>query len=51
MTCKEEGCINNTRWPNRSECWRNGLCPEHYWNSKAKRDWRHKNEKRMFENF
>lgn len=35
MTCKKEGCLNNTRWPNRSECWiKAQLCQEHYWDKK-----------------
>jgi len=31
MTCKEKGCLNNTRHPNRAECWKHQLCPDHYW--------------------
>lgn len=32
LTCGQEGCIINTRWPNRAECWREAQrCPKHYW--------------------
>lgn len=32
MTCGQEGCLVNTRWPNKHECWRVAQrCPEHYW--------------------
>lgn len=34
MTCKKEGCLRNTRNPNDFECWRNGLCPDHYWDKR-----------------
>lgn len=36
LTCGEKGCLENTHWPNRSECWRVAQrCQKHYW-GKAK---------------
>lgn len=34
MTCRKQGCLNKTRWPNRCECWKEQLCPKHYWDKK-----------------
>jgi len=42
MTCGKEGCNNKTRWPNRSICWKNGLCQKHFWGSST---WRYKHKK------
>lgn len=42
MTCKREGCLNNTRHPNRSECWKNGLCESCFWGNSNNR-YRRKN--------
>ena len=40
MTCGQEGCLVNTRWPNRSECWSKAQrCPKHYWGNER---YRHK---------
>ena len=31
MTCGQQGCLENTRWPNRAVCWKNGFCQKHFW--------------------
>lgn len=48
MTCGQEGCLENTRWPNRSVCWKNGFCPEHFWGNSS---WRYKHKRFRSENY
>jgi len=42
MTCGQKGCLENTRWPNRAECWKNGLCQIHYWDESRYLKWNQK---------
>lgn len=48
MTCGKEGCLENTRWASRHECWRNGLCQKHYWGDST---WRYKHKRFRSETF
>jgi len=42
MTCGQQGCLENTRWPNKHECWRSGKCPKHYWGDST---WRYQKKR------